>query len=78
MTTIHQAERPHGCEMVTWRDTMPVGSVVRCDICGMYWLRRTTYVYWVEHWHPVGWWNFAARRRIREHLAAEMEGAAPI
>ena len=67
MTVIYEsakADRPHYC--TTADNTLPLGSICRCE-CGKFWLRKTVIGdYWVGYWVPVRWYHCAARRRITE------------
>ena len=43
------------------------GTLAQCEDCGRWWVKWTDYTYWAAPaWRQVRWWNFAARRRIRE------------
>lgn len=59
-------DRPHYC--TTADDTLPVGSICRCD-CGRFWLRKTVigdYPFTpTSYWVPVRWYHRAARKRVR-------------
>lgn len=66
MTVIYEANenRPHFC--TTADNSLPLGSICRCE-CGRFWLRKTVIGdYWVGSWVPVRWYHRAARRRIKE------------
>lgn len=43
----------------------PVGSIWKCDQCGLYWHFGYTDESWGPVWHQVTWWNWGLRWRIR-------------
>ena len=67
---VFTAPEPHTCPMARWgantKDEYPYGSILLCEDCGTYWVRKNTYELWVEYWHPVKWWEFRERRLIRK------------
>lgn len=62
---VYDAPEPHECIAEgTFTPDMRVGSIILCD-CGRYW-HRIVCEWGIPFWRPVRWWNFGARRRIRE------------
>jgi hypothetical protein len=71
---VYEPPEPHECiGEGTFTPDMRVGSIILCD-CGRYWHRIVCGEYWnrstdewgLPFWRPVRWWDFGARRRIRE------------
>lgn len=65
MGDIYTPPRPHRCPFP--EDRRPLGSIWRCDTCGVYWIFRYTESSFGPTWTPVRWWDFAARKRIRAY-----------
>ena len=67
---VYDAPDPHECIAEgSFTPDMHVGSIIRCD-CGRHW--HLSIDAWERPiWRPVRWWDFEARKRIREAKEAK-------
>lgn len=65
MSDIYVAPAPHCCQTPE-KYSRPVGSIWLCDECGTYYRFGYNESSWGPVWTRVRWWNFRAKRLIRD------------